>query len=102
MNKFIATLLLVAIAVSSVTAFAPQAASRTVARTQTATPFGSAFEVPSVPTSTTALEALKVKVDPNKKTKNASGNSKMAAYGGSVVIAVLLPVAFLVWSAVSK
>jgi hypothetical protein len=46
---------------------------------------------------------LKVKVDPDaKKTKNTAGNAKMAAYGGSVIIAVLLPIAFLVWSAVSK
>jgi hypothetical protein len=52
--------------------------------------------------SNSALQ-LKVKVDPDaKKTKNTAGNAKMAAYGGSVIIAVLLPIAFLVWSAVSK
>ena len=67
----------------------------------------STFQViPSPSSSSTnshsALQ-LKVKVDPDaKKTKNTAGNAKMAAYGGSVVIALLLPIAFLVWSAVSK
>ncbi|KAL3771104.1 hypothetical protein ACHAWU_006481 [Discostella pseudostelligera] len=67
-------------------------------------PAGPTFQViPSSTSSSTALQ-LKVKVDPDaaKKTKNTAGNAKMAAYGGSVVIALLLPIAFLVWSAVSK
>jgi len=52
-------------------------------------------------TTSTSLN-LKVKVDPNAKTKNAAGNAKAAAYGGSIAIAALLPIAFLVWSAISK
>jgi hypothetical protein len=57
----------------------------------------SAFE--STTTTTTALN-LKVKIDPEKaKNKNVAGNAKMAAYSGSIVIAILLPVIFLVWSA---
>mmetsp|Transcript_28254 Transcript_28254/g.51082 ORF Transcript_28254/g.51082 Transcript_28254/m.51082 type:complete len:102 (+) Transcript_28254:137-442(+) len=101
MNKFLAALLLVAtIAVSTTSAFTSQGAP-SLTRRQNAAPLGPAFEVPT-PTSSTALN-LKIKVDPNaKETKNVKGNQKMAAYGGSVVIAVLLPVAFLVWSAVSK
>ena len=56
-----------------------------------------------VTTNSHSALQLKVKVDPDaKKTKNTAGNAKMAAYGGSVVIALLLPIAFLVWSAVSK
>ena len=51
--------------------------------------------------STTAL-ALKVKVDPDAKgNNNAAGNAKMAAYGGSVLVAVALPFVFLIWSAVN-
>ena len=102
MNKFLAALLLVAtIAVSTTSAFTSQGAP-SLTRRQNAAPLGPAFEVPT-PTSSTALN-LKVKIDPNakKETKNVKGNQKMAAYGGSVAIAVLLPVAFLVWSAVSK
>ncbi|KAL7428171.1 hypothetical protein ACHAXH_001736 [Discostella pseudostelligera] len=64
---------------------------------------GPTFQVLPSSTSTSTALQLKVKVDPEaKKTKNAAGNAKMAAYGGSVVIALLLPIAFLVWSAVSK
>ena len=51
--------------------------------------------------SSTSLN-LKVKVDPNAKTDNSKGNAKAAAYGGSIAIAALLPIAFLVWSALSK
>lgn len=102
MNKFIATLLIVAaVAVNTATAFSTQRAPALATRHQNAAPLGPSFDVHSA-TSSTALN-LKVKVDPNaKKTKNVKGEAKMAAYGGSVAIAVLLPVAFLVWSAVSK
>lgn len=42
-----------------------------------------------------------MKVDPNAKgNDNAAGNAKMAAYGGSVLIALALPFVFLIWSAV--
>mmetsp|Transcript_10626 Transcript_10626/g.25576 ORF Transcript_10626/g.25576 Transcript_10626/m.25576 type:complete len:100 (+) Transcript_10626:91-390(+) len=52
------------------------------------------------PTSTSLN--LKVKVDPNAKTNNSAGNAKAAAYGGSIAIAALLPIAFLIWSTLSK
>ncbi|KAL3815999.1 hypothetical protein ACHAXA_010659 [Cyclostephanos tholiformis] len=65
----------------------------------------SSFAIIPPPPSVTALN-LKVKIDPEaaktKVNKNVAGNAKMAAYGGSVVIALMLPIAFLVWSAVSK
>mmetsp|Transcript_8301 Transcript_8301/g.17328 ORF Transcript_8301/g.17328 Transcript_8301/m.17328 type:complete len:103 (-) Transcript_8301:261-569(-) len=102
MNKFITALLIVAIVASSTSAFTTNGASRTVTRKQPVSSFGPSFEVPSAPQSTTALN-LKVKVDPNAKgNKNVTGNAKMAAYGGSIVFAALLPIAFLVWSAISK
>jgi hypothetical protein len=54
-------------------------------------------------TSSTAL-SLKLNVkelEKNASNKNTSANVKGATYGGSIVIAILLPVAFLVWSATS-
>ena len=101
MNKFIAALLLVAAFANTSTAFTSQGVP-SLTRRQNATPLGPAFEIPIV--STTSSTALNLKVDPNsiKGNKNESGNAKMAAYGGSVAIAVLLPIAFLIWSAVSK
>jgi hypothetical protein len=110
MNKSIASILLVVVVVvssaSAFTAIQPSAArSSPLAAPRRASlgpPFG-----PSSGTGTgtgTALH-LKVKIDPEaakKGNKNVAGNAKMAAYGGSVVIALMLPIAFLVWSAVSK
>ena len=50
------------------------------------------------------ITAMQLKLDPNELEKNASnnnaGNLKGAAYGGSIAVAALLPVAFLVWAAV--
>ncbi|EJK46676.1 hypothetical protein THAOC_34643 [Thalassiosira oceanica] len=101
MNKFLASLLLVAIATQGASAFTSKnSLSRRQIRTSQPLD-GPSFEVPSSAASSTALN-LKVKVDPNKKTANTAGNAKMAAYGGSVVVAVALPVLFLIWSAVSK
>mmetsp|Transcript_15747 Transcript_15747/g.23876 ORF Transcript_15747/g.23876 Transcript_15747/m.23876 type:complete len:100 (-) Transcript_15747:279-578(-) len=99
MNKFIAALLIVAVSVNSITAFTSQIAP-SLTRTQKTASIGPALEIRTAETST-ALN-LKVKVDPNAKTTNTKGNAKMAAYGGSIVFAALLPIAFLVWSAVSK
>ena len=101
MNKFLAILLL-AVAVNT-EAFTAHRSQPLVTRThRSSTPIitGPSFEIPSTVTST----ALNLKVDPNsiKGNKNEKGNAKMAAYGGSVAIAVLLPVAFLIWSAVGK
>ena len=99
MNKFIATLLIVAVAFNSATAFTTQCAASLTTRKQSV---GPTFEMPSAAASTTALQ-LKGKVDPDAKgNNNAAGNAKMAAYGGSIIFAALLPIAFLVWSAVSK
>lgn len=98
MNKFIATLLVIAVAVNSAAAFTSQSPSLTT-RTQqtTSSSFGPAVEFPSTST------ALNLKVDPNsiKGNKNDKGNAKMAAYGGSVAVAVALPVLFLIWSQLS-
>ncbi|KAK1738955.1 hypothetical protein QTG54_010271 [Skeletonema marinoi] len=98
MNKLIAAVLLVVAIMESATAFSTGASSLTT-RATSAAPLGPSLEFQT--TSSTALN-LKVKVDPNAKTNNSKGNAKMAAYGGSVAFAVLLPIAFLVWSAVSK
>lgn len=58
----------------------------------------------SILTSSTMDTALRLKMDVKELEKNAasnsSGNAKMAAYGGSVVIALALPLAFLAWSAI--
>ena len=103
MNKFLGAILLLAVAVNT-EAFTAHRSQPLAARThRSSTPIitGPSFEIPSTVTSSTALN---LKVDPNsiKGNKNEKGNAKMAAYGGSVAIAVLLPVAFLIWSAVSK
>ena len=50
------------------------------------------------------ITAMQLKLDPKELEKNASnnnaGNLKGAAYGGSIAVAALLPVAFLVWAAI--
>ena len=99
MNKFIASLLLIIIAANHAAAFTTtsKASVRKQHAFKTTPPLSSAEGL----TSTTALQ-LKVKIDPEAKgNKNVAGNAKMAAYGGSVVVAVLLPVVFLIWAAVS-
>ena len=102
MNKFLGAILLLAVAVNTeaFTAHRSQSLATRTHRSSTPIITGPSFEIPSTVTST----ALNLKVDPNsiKGNKNEKGNAKMAAYGGSVAIAVLLPVAFLIWSAVSK
>mmetsp|Transcript_7257 Transcript_7257/g.11038 ORF Transcript_7257/g.11038 Transcript_7257/m.11038 type:complete len:107 (-) Transcript_7257:242-562(-) len=104
MTKSIASLLLlVVVAVvntNGVSAFTSiQTPQGIMASSRTSTTNGrTAFEMPTA-TSTTALN-LKVKVDPEAvKKANNKGNAKMAAYGGSVAIAVALPFLFLIWSA---
>eukprot|EP00536_Pseudo-nitzschia_multiseries_P010845 jgi/Psemu1/289324/fgenesh1_pg.347_\ len=116
MNKF-ASILFIAIAIAHhgavVVAFTTgspnnnKAAATTVATLsqQLSTPVSempSSFASAQSSSSTTTALNLKVKVDPNAKTKNAAGNAKAAAYGGSIAIAALLPVIFLVWSAIGK
>ena len=117
--KSIVAFLLLVVALASSTSFAFTLPHHHVVTAAT-NPQSLLFTVATVPrtpllspglttssTKTTRTTALRLKVDPealkkNAKNKNVSGTSKMAAYGGSVVIALLLPIAFLVWSAVSK
>mmetsp|Transcript_27147 Transcript_27147/g.38189 ORF Transcript_27147/g.38189 Transcript_27147/m.38189 type:complete len:100 (+) Transcript_27147:190-489(+) len=97
MNKFITSLLLVALVASTSAFTSIQPTTRsTVGRITSSTP----FEIPTPTTTTTTALNLKVKVDPEavKKANNA-GNAKMAAYTGSIAIALALPFAFLIWSA---
>jgi hypothetical protein len=93
MVRFVAIVVSAFLAVSHVAAFTSPKPSSLI-RHRPSTPFSISYGG-----STKALN-LKVKVDPDAaKKKNALGNAKMAAYGGSVAIAILLPVIFLVWSA---
>jgi hypothetical protein len=61
---------------------------------------------PTMSTATTMRSSstqlsLKIKLDPEASKKKVNpGAFKGAAYGGSIVVAVLLPLAFLVWAAV--
>mmetsp|Transcript_18304 Transcript_18304/g.51007 ORF Transcript_18304/g.51007 Transcript_18304/m.51007 type:complete len:108 (-) Transcript_18304:184-507(-) len=105
MNKFVAFLFIALAVVQGTVAFTTTSGPNTKATTlsqQLSTPVA---EMPSYyhaqPSSTTALN-LKVKVDPDAKTNNAAGNAKAAAYGGSIAVAALLPIIFLVWSALNK
>ena len=99
MNRFFALLLVALFAVNNVATFTSlktPAALTNQARVaaQPSTPFTA-----PVMESSTALN-LKVKIDPKAAAaQNNLGKSKAAAYGGSVAIAVLLPVAFLVYAA---
>lgn len=93
MNKFLSSLLLLAVVVIGTSSAFVVAPASTMARPQQKT---------SMPSSSTTQLHLKVKVDPNKvATGNAKGQAKMAAYGGSVLIALALPFVFLIWSAVN-
>mmetsp|Transcript_2760 Transcript_2760/g.5773 ORF Transcript_2760/g.5773 Transcript_2760/m.5773 type:complete len:98 (+) Transcript_2760:428-721(+) len=95
MNKFVASLLFAIVALhSSASAFTTQSRAKIATHKVVA-------DMPSYQQTSTSLN-LKVKVDPNAKTKNASGNAKAAAYGGSIAIAALLPIGFLIWSTLSK
>ncbi|CAB9511100.1 expressed unknown protein [Seminavis robusta] len=93
MNKFFALVIAALFVVNGVTAFTSVKAPVSI----TSAPVSS-FS-PFVAETSTSLN-LKVKVDP-EQSKNRSNPAAMkgAAYGGSIAIAVLLPVAFLVWAA---
>eukprot|EP00529_Nitzschia_sp_RCC80_P034267 CAMPEP_0113506260 /NCGR_PEP_ID=MMETSP0014_2-20120614/35806_1 /TAXON_ID=2857 /ORGANISM="Nitzschia sp." /LENGTH=105 /DNA_ID=CAMNT_0000401729 /DNA_START=161 /DNA_END=478 /DNA_ORIENTATION=- /assembly_acc=CAM_ASM_000159 len=59
-------------------------------------------QLPVSDSNVLSTTALNLKIDPSelKSTKGVNpGAAKGAAYAGSIVIAVLLPVAFLAWSA---
>jgi hypothetical protein len=109
MNKLLATLLVVLAVVNSAAAFnirqaAPALSTRSLpTASSSSSSRSSPFEtiVVAAPSSTTTSLQLKIKIDPEKaKIKNAAGMAKGAAYGGSILIAVLLPVAFLIWAAI--
>jgi hypothetical protein len=100
MNKFLSLLLFV-VALSAGTTSAFTSPANKVAAAAKPSVADMPSYASSSSSSSTALN-LKVKVDPNAKTKNVSGQTKAAAYGGSIVIAVALPVVFLVWSTLSK
>ena len=92
MNKFLAFLAAALFTLNGVAAF-----------TNVKAPVGFSQQV-STPTSPFTAETstslnLKVKVDPEAKKRVNAGAAKGAAYGGSIAIAVLLPVVFLVWAA---
>jgi len=93
MNRFVAVLLVALVAVNSANAFTVKTPA-TLARSSTPTFESSPFQA----TSSTSLN-LKVKVDPDAKKRVNPGLSKGAAYGGSIAIAVALPLVFLVWAA---
>jgi hypothetical protein len=96
MNKLIATLLLL----TSVNAFTVPSSRSSLNRVQI--PNTNADNLNSFPATSTSLQ-LKIKVDPDAKgNKNVDGNVRMAAYGGSVLVALALPFIFLIWSAVNK
>ena len=94
MNKLIAFLVAAIVAVNCVTAF-----------TNAKTPL-SVIRYASVPTSPFTVETttslnLKIKVDPEEQKNRVNpGAYKGAAYAGSIAIAVLLPVIFLVWASI--
>ena len=108
------SLLLIAIVVvatsKTVSAFAPLSNSPALATQRTSSKSGvspmtkNMFEEKesSMTLSSTALN-LKVKVDPEKSVKGGFNPAafKGLAYGGSIVVAVFLPVAFLAWSALN-
>ena len=99
MNKIFSFLLVAVAVLQGATAFTTGSKTRAEILTRQQPPVA---DMPfHAPTTSTSLN-LKVKVDPNAKTNNAAGNAKAAAYGGSIAIAALLPIAFLIWSALSK
>ena len=107
--SIVALLLLVVCSLQQAAAFTSSSSSTVVVVRTTATPLAPqyrptrvhpAFTATAFSSTTTALQ-LKVKVDPDKAgNKNEKGNNAMAAYGGSIAIAALLPVAFIIWSLV--
>lgn len=105
MNRTLAFLILALFTACSVSeAFAPQPRPVTTVSIQSKNngrPFDYRMGVGTPATTSTSLN-LKIKVDPEKTKKGINpGLAKGAAYGGSIVVAVLLPVIFLAWSALS-
>lgn len=98
MNHFVTSFLVAVLLLASNSVVAFTSPSNVIARQ------GATLDVAGRPqafgtTSTTAMNMVKVKVDPKAKSNRTNpAVYKNAAYGGSIAIAVLLPVAFLVWS----
>jgi hypothetical protein len=94
MNKLISFLIAALFAVNGVAAF-----------TSVKAPTGLIQRI-AVPTSPFMAETstslnLKIKIDPEEsKNRVNPGAYKGAAYAGSIAIAVLLPVVFLVWASI--
>ena len=99
MPRFLAVIALAAVMATMTDAFVVGGRRSAAGAVKTFSPFDN--ETPF--STTTTSTQLQLKIDPNtiKKgnNKNASGMAKGAAYGGSVAVAVLLPVAFLAWAA---
>lgn len=97
MYRFLVSFLLVLVAASNVSAFQ---GVQTVAAVRSQ----AVNSIPSTPftasTSSTALN-LKIKVDESAQDSNRinPGAFRGAAYGGSILVAVALPLVFLVWAA---
>jgi hypothetical protein len=90
MNRVITLLLAILFAVNTVAAFTIQPVA--LARAQPV--------APCTPFSSTSLH-LKIKVDPEAEKSNRVNPAvfKNAAYGGSIALAVILPLAFIIWAA---
>jgi len=104
MFRFLTLLvLLVALAATNVVAFSVvspvknnKVATSSIARASSTTTTTSSF-VAAASTTTTAMHMVKIKVDPNAKEERLNpAVFKNAFYLGSVAVAVLLPVFFLI------
>jgi hypothetical protein len=94
MNKLISLLVAALFAVNGVAAFTNVKAPVNVVQ-RVAVPAS-----PFMAETSTSLN-LKIKIDPEEsKTRVNPGAYKGAAYAGSIAIAVLLPVVFLVWASI--
>jgi hypothetical protein len=103
--RFLQCLIIALVAVSGASAFTVgnnNNNKRMISSTRTIIPSAFITQTQTATSSTALSLKLNVKeLEKNASNKNTSANVKGAAYGGSIVIAILLPVAFLVWSATS-
>jgi hypothetical protein len=99
--RFLQCLIIALVAMSGASAFTVGNNYKSMISTRTI-PSGFTTQTQTATSSTALSLKLDVKeLEKNASNKNTSANVKGAAYGGSIVIAILLPVAFLVWSATS-
>jgi hypothetical protein len=105
--RFLQCLIIALVAMSGASAFTVgnnnnNNNKRMISSTRTIIPSAFITQTQTATSSTALSLKLNVKeLEKNASNKNTSANVKGAAYGGSIVIAILLPVAFLVWSATS-